>query len=147
MITKEVLKKHIHYDPETGEFTRLISTINSPAGYLLEGKNAEGYIVFSVEGKRTKAHRWAFLYMTGEFPQELVDHKDGVRDNNKWYNLRDADYALNAQNRGKKCYSYSAGRKKPWRADITIYNVRNQQSFTLEQDAIEYIKQIKESKQ
>ena len=37
--------------------------------------------------------------MTGEWPKELIDHRDGKTDNNKWENLREANNLQNMQNR------------------------------------------------
>lgn len=139
MITQAELKRCVDYDPITGKFTRLVSVPHSKKGSIICGKNAEGYIVFSVSGYRTKAHRFAFLYMTGEFPKGEVDHKDRVRDNNRWDNLQVVTSATNCQNRGAKCYSFVQGRKHPWRADITINGIRFQQSFKTEDEANQFI--------
>ena len=37
--------------------------------------------------------------MTGEWPSELIDHRDGVGTNDAWNNLRPATYAENSMNR------------------------------------------------
>lgn len=46
-------------------------------------------------------HRLAFLYMTGAWPADQVDHINMVRDDNRWANLRQADQSLNQRNRRK----------------------------------------------
>lgn len=50
-------------------------------------------------GRCYKAHRLAFLSMTGEWPTGEVDHMDGDRLNNRFGNLRDVSHAVNLQNR------------------------------------------------
>lgn len=141
MITQVELKRCVKYNPKSGVFTRLISVPHSKAGTHITGENAEGYIVFSVSGYRTKAHRFAFLYMEGKLPTEEVDHINRVRNDNRWDNIQEVSSATNCQNRGAKCYSFAEGRKHPWRADITINGERFQQSFKTEDSAINYIKE------
>ncbi len=92
-MTQEELKRRLHYDPATGLFTWLISRGRCKAGSRAGRPNADGYIQIG----RDYAHRLAFLYMTGAMPA-LVDHRDRVKSNNAWRNLRDASKALNATN-------------------------------------------------
>lgn len=97
MLTQSALKEVIHYDPETGIFSRIIKNGTKSAGSI----NKFGYICIGIKNKIYKAHRLAFLYMTGKFPLFDVDHIDGNRSNNKWVNLRDAETLINCQNRRK----------------------------------------------
>lgn len=103
-INQKELKKHLHYDPETGEFTR-ISVRNNPnllnkrAGYKHTMKGSgKVYIDLKLKGHCHRAHRLAFLYMTGSFPKSIIDHIDGDDTNNKWSNLRDVSKAENNKN-------------------------------------------------
>ena len=99
-ITQEELRSALLYDPEAGIFTWLrISQfahrvrVGDVAGYV-----HGGYIEIGVRGRYYKAHRLAWLYMTGEWPTPEVDHINGRPSDNRWVNLRLADRALNCQN-------------------------------------------------
>lgn len=99
MITAEELRELVHYDQDSGVFTRLKRTSNSTnIGDIVGNVNAGGYIEMRVGGKRSYGHRLAFLWMTGEMPK-IVDHINGVRTDNRWVNLRAADDTLNAENK------------------------------------------------
>lgn len=123
----ERLRELLHYDPATGVFTRLVRTSNRiKVGDVAGSANSEGYIRICVEGSEYYAHRLAWLYTTGLWPKEQIDHINGVRDDNKWSNLREATVAQNQQNlrkarNGNKCgllgVSEHYGR---WRAKIKV---------------------------
>ena len=100
MLTQETLKNHLHYNQETGLFTRLKSSGPSKAGDLAGGSHHSGYIFIRVCGNKYAAHRLAFLYMNGEFPKNQIDHKNQVRDDNSWSNIRHVTSTENCQNRG-----------------------------------------------
>lgn len=96
MLTQSRLKELFTYDPETGLFSRNYGTRK------VGGLTAKGYVAIYVDGKLYLAHRLAFLYMTGEWPKEHVDHKDEVRTNNRWNNLRDCTRSENFRNVGAR---------------------------------------------
>jgi hypothetical protein len=101
-LTARRLRELVEYSPDTGVFTRRVTLCGRAlAGSVAGGLHQQGYITFAVDGVSYQAHRLAFLYMTGEWPQGLMDHIDGVRHNNRWANLRDVSPAWNAQNRRK----------------------------------------------
>ena len=100
-ITCDELKKRFFYDPATGIFTRLggkSKYANRNSGIRMKS----GYIGISADHINYAAHRLAFLYMTGEWPKNYVDHKDMDRANNKWENLRDCTQSQNLRNTGVK---------------------------------------------
>lgn len=100
MVTRERLKELLIYNPDTGVFTWRIK----PCDRIMAGAIASnvskthGYVRIGIDGKRYMAHRLAWLYMTGKWPILEIDHKDGLRANNKWGNLREATSAVNHQN-------------------------------------------------
>ena len=98
-LTQAQLKSQLFYDPIVGIFIR--RSVNTPAiklGSIAGGINVHGYVTISVLGKLYLAHRLAWLYMTGKWPEADIDHKNGVRTDNRWSNIRKATRSQNLQN-------------------------------------------------
>lgn len=101
MLTQIELKRHLHYDPETGIFTRLISNSNIvKVGSIAGSKNHKGYLQIQINSKVYGAHRLAWLYVNGEFPVNQTDHINCIKDDNRIVNLRDANSSQNKLNVG-----------------------------------------------
>jgi len=128
MLTQERLKELLSYDPETGIFTWLEA--NGPRAVVGEragGIHHSGYRYIQIDNVAYGAHRLAFLYVFGYLPENEVDHRDRVRHNNKFLNLREA--TRQCQNRncgmlrnnttGVKGISYEAPTGK-WTAYISV---------------------------
>lgn len=104
MLTQARLKELFHYDPETGVFTHRARPDNPQhtgkfAGKVAGARHAQGYVSISVDNKRYLAHRLAWLYVYGEWPERDVDHKDTNKQNNRIDNLRLATMQENQFNR------------------------------------------------
>lgn len=124
-ITVDRLKEAIHYDPDTGAFTRLHNSARArkglPAGVSKSGRYAQ----IMIDKVQYRAHRLAFLYMMGRWPSPEVDHIDLERSNNKWNNLREANRSQNIFNTSKRSTNSSglkgvswAKDRRAWRAQI-----------------------------
>lgn len=98
-LTAERLRELLDYNPETGVFTRQFSTGGQLAGTIAGNTCKDGRVQLYVDGRNHKAHRLAWLWMMGEWPSGVVDHKDGNPSNNRWNNLRDVTHSVNSQNR------------------------------------------------
>lgn len=99
--TLDELRVLLSYDPLTGEFRRL--TTRGPkhkAGQIAGGVTEHGYINITIDGVRYYGHRLAWLFMTGEWPADQIDHVDLNRTNNRFANLREASNSDNLCNRG-----------------------------------------------
>jgi hypothetical protein len=106
-LTHARLLELLHYDPETGVFTRKQSTGKCKAGTVFGCRNGHGY-THGWLGRQTagdkifKCHHLAWFYVYGEMPTQPIDHIDGVRDNNRIANLRLTNYVLNGQNQRRR---------------------------------------------
>lgn len=95
------MRELLHYNPETGIFTRLIpaNRSNAIAGVVAGTKNKDRYVDIKLDGCFYKGHNLAWLYMTGEWPNPECDHHDLNPSNNRWLNLREATRSQNCANR------------------------------------------------
>ena len=107
-LTIDRLKECLIYVPETGVFTWLVRPGNDKKTNIcnakFSGKRAGtidtlGYVKIWIDRKQYRAHRLAWLYMTGEWPPHDVDHANMQRDDNRWMNLRSANKSQNGANR------------------------------------------------
>lgn len=126
MITHSRLKELLDYDPMTGLFAWKISSGKRRAGAPV-GWVDGGYIRLSVDGDTYKAHRLAWFYMTGEWPDGDTDHENGIRTDNRFANLRPATRSQNMMNTKLKSHNTSGYKgvsfwKKTgkWKAQIQV---------------------------
>jgi hypothetical protein len=137
MLTQERLKELLDYDPETGVFTRLIDVgggnVAGKVAGTISGTAKKPKRQIWVDGKCYSGHRLAWLWMTGSFPANQVDHKNLDRLDNRWTNLREATNSQNRMNTRGRGESGAKGvfyRKDPrsvrrWRALIIVEGKRH----------------------
>lgn len=98
-VTQTQLKAMLHYDSATGKFFWRVARppkirIGDRAGCVICNR----YWGIRIDNKRYYAHRLAFLYIHGRFPNGQLDHKDRDRANNRIENLREATTSQNIMN-------------------------------------------------
>lgn len=96
-LTQKELQRLLTYDPNTGIFTNRVDRKKVKAGEVC-GSYSHGYLEVKIKGKSYRLHRLAFLYMDGYIPEHCVDHLNGIRDDNRWCNLRHVTTVCNSQN-------------------------------------------------
>jgi len=100
-ISQEKLKELLNYDMSTGQFywleTRGRFKKDTIAGYI----DNTGYIKIEIDGKKYRAHRLAWVYVHGSIPDGMiVDHIDGIKTDNRIFQLRLANFSQNNSNCG-----------------------------------------------
>ena len=118
------MKQYLSYDPETGDFTWIKRKRNS-VKLGIAGCLSYGYIHIKFNFKIYSAHRLAWLFAYGKWPNNQVDHIDGNKSNNKINNLRDVTLQENSFNikkvRASSGYIGVYKRKHDsWQARITL---------------------------
>ena len=94
------LRSVLTFEPNTGIFrwripiSKKSNEIGAKAGCI----NANGYVFIRVGCRQYLAHRLAWLYSHGEWPNAIVDHINGDRSDNRIDNLRLANKSLNGAN-------------------------------------------------
>lgn len=115
-LTQARLNELLHYEPDSGVFTWLqlpVATARCIVGEAA-GTMSHGYCRISIDGRPYQAHRLAFLWMTGLFPQLDVDHINRDRSDNRWSNLREASKPQNQANSGLNPYNTSGHKGVCW---------------------------------
>jgi hypothetical protein len=97
-LTAERAHELLSYDPEMGEFRWRVRRGRSKAGSQAGSPHPQGYIRIRIDGVGYAAHRLAWFWMKGEWPQGEVDHRNRNRAVNRWRNLRLATRPENAAN-------------------------------------------------
>ncbi len=119
MLTQAELKLNLHYDPDTGVFTRL------KTNKKIVRKDRYGYLNISFKGKDYTGHKIAWVYFYGELPISDIDHINLNRDDNRIENLRLATKSENEHNKKKLCTNKSGFKgvsryKNKWRAQARL---------------------------
>lgn len=122
--TAEQIRHFFHYEPDTGELTwkNPLARVKpgQKAGWLWNGHR--WYV--KVSGVTYPVTHVIWCWMTGEWPDRLVDHEDTNGLNNRWKNLRLATRAQNNSNVALRADNTSGYKGVTWRAGNRSAGVR-----------------------
>lgn len=134
---------YLDYEPESGFFFWKRNTGTARIGQIAGSVIDNGYRQIQVCGDRALAHRLAWLFIHGSWPQNTIDHINGKTDDNRIDNLRDATVSQNCANRRPKTVGRLKGttfckETQKWAAQIGFQNTRYRIGFyESEQEAFE----------
>jgi hypothetical protein len=144
MLSQEYLRSVFVYEPCTGVVFWREDRIKVKKGARAGCKGKRGYRQIWIAGKRYKEHVLIWCMVTGNWPKEDLDHKNGIRDDNRFLNLREASRSQNNANAkvrsdnpyGIRGITWLPERKK-WKARIQFNGVvKNLGYFVEKEDAI-----------
>lgn len=120
-VTLELVRALFEYDSETGQLKRLVTTNPRAIAGTIVNSGCSGRGQIQIDGVKYETSRVVWLYMTGHWPEFVIDHKDGDPSNNRWLNLRDVKQGRNVENL-KKAYPNN---KSSGLLGVTLYKPTN----------------------
>ena len=146
-LTQDRLISLLRYDEERGLFFWRKSKGRAREGAQAGAVDTYGYVVVRVDGILYKAHRLAWLYVHGRWPDGLLDHINRNKSDNRITNLREASQSENMHNANWKSKSGVPGvrwrgERNRWVAQIRVgYVTHVLGSFKTKEEAIATRKQ------
>ena len=146
--SQERLNELFDYSIITGDLFNKVKRKGVKVGARMGYKEPCGRIQVTIDGERFRLHRVVWKLITGEDPENMIDHKDRDPSNNSWLNLRISNDSLNQGNTtgGHGRFPYkgvSVGKSGRYFARIGAGKnfKRSKESFeTVEEAAIAYNK-------
>ena len=114
MVTQERLKELLDYDSNTGMFRRKASRGGRLKGTIAGTEHGNGYWKIRIDGRTYFAHRLVWLYITGKWPKNQIDHIDHCRYNNRFENLRAVTHQENGKNQKLRTTNTSGAMGVSW---------------------------------
>lgn len=133
------IEKAIAYDPETGTLSwkedrragACSARLNAKAGDQINGTCSQGYIQVGLSGRKYRGHQIAWALYHGEWPSQAIDHRNGVKTDNRISNLRLCNDAQNNMNKPRQANNTSgvrgvtrASNVNKWQAGIWVNKKR-----------------------
>lgn len=127
----EIIRSYLSYDPATGIFVWIKRPGPSSACGTRAGRvDHIGYVQINFRRVQYRGHKLAWWFVTGEWPNGYIDHKNLDKSDNRFANLRLASPSTNNANSPKRsgCSSRFKGvtrtRSGSWQANIGVNRKR-----------------------
>lgn len=97
------------------------------SGKVAGMESSSRYIIIKIDGQAYKAHRLAWKIQTMKDPSGVIDHINGIEQDNRIDNLRDVSFDENMRNKKRSkanksgvCGVHFCGKSSKWIAQISI---------------------------
>lgn len=149
MITQKELKERLDYAPQTGIFTYKSTRGRARAGREAGciRKDTYNYRCIEINNKCYQAHRLAWLYVYGNFPDNEIDHINRIPLDNRIINLRDVKRGVNNRNSSRSNNPFHGvyPRGKKWTVCFGVNNnLKHYGTYSTKEEARIAAQQIKE---
>src|SRR5258706_6364168 len=106
-LTYERVRELFNYDEISGNvYWKINRSTRRKAGQIVGWlSKADGRRYVEIEGHNYRLHRIIWIWKTGSWPKNEIDHIDKNPANNVWKNLREADHSQNNCNCGPQSNS------------------------------------------
>ena len=99
----QLLRELFQYDKTTGRLTWKVDRgPRKLAGRAAGSRHKYGALVVEIDAIQYKVHRIIWKIVTGRDPNPEVDHRNRIKSDNRWRNLREASWQDNARNRARR---------------------------------------------
>ena len=99
-MSDDELREKLYFDPLTNRICWKVAHPPYPVGqpvYALQKRN--GYRIVRLKRVNFMEHRLIWFFVHGAWPKNGLDHKNGIKDDNRPDNLRDVTTTVNNQNK------------------------------------------------
>lgn len=130
-LTAARLRERLAFNPDTGIFMWRTGAQHLSSDGRAGSINHYGRRTIKVDGTAYYAYRLAWLYVHGVWPEGVIDHINGVVDDNRIKNLRDVTHNENAQNQRRGTINSKSGllgvspHRGKWQACIELDGVKH----------------------
>ena len=123
-LDQQRVKELFYYDAESGMLLwRYGNKRNVKPWQEAKAPNGHGYYTAKIDGKSYRVHRLIWLYVYGSFPQQEIDHKNKIRNDNRLCNLRDVSRSDNCQNLSLPSHNKSGHMGISWVKQRSLWTV------------------------
>jgi hypothetical protein len=115
MLTHQRATELLRYCPTTGHLFWLKTNSNRAKAGTRAGTGQPGaYRGVRIDGVRYLEHRLIWFLTHGNWPSNLLDHRNTCKDKNTLVNLREANHSQNKSNRRKQANNTSGVKGAYW---------------------------------
>lgn len=115
---EQYLRDNLEYCPDSGLLTWSKNLRKRKRGQIVGSKHVSGYLIFSVgfnnKSWSLRVHRVCWFLHYGTWPDDFLDHVNGIKDDNRISNLRPASYKTNNLNISKSSANKSGYKGVSW---------------------------------